>query len=338
MGGAALPPGKEVVIRDRRTLTWLLGPAVLLLLVTTTYPLIYALINSFRYWVLSRPGQERWTGLDNYVRAFSDNSFLNSMIVSVNYTFIAVIFSVSLGLAIALLLQKGSRLHTAVKVLLIFPFAVSPALKGFSFRFMLDSNSGIFDAIADQFIRFFSTVLTLGGLIHYPAFQLGGLEVGRLTLIPALNFPITTNTVWLGDGFWALFWMAMSEVWGWAPLFALMFLGALGSIDDDIFNAARIDGANSWRIFWGITLPLLRPVLLIVTLLKIIFSLRMFDQVVTMTGGGPGRATQTINHLIYQVGFGRSLDMGYASAQAYILVVGLSVFAFLYVRMLSRQA
>lgn len=315
----------------------LLTPAVALLLLTTTYPLLYAFVNSFRYWLLSRPGQERWVGLDNYTRAFEDSTFLNSLIVSVNYTLIAVIFSVSLGLAIALLLQKASRLHTFVKVLLIFPFAVSPALKGFSFRFMLDGNSGIFDAIADQFILVFGAILTLGGLIDYPTFQIGGLEVGRLTLIPALTFPVTTSTVWLGDSFWALFWMAMSEVWGWAPLFALMFLGALGSIPDDIFNAARIDGANSWRIFWHITLPLLRPVLLIVTLLKIIFSLRMFDQVVTMTGGGPGRSTQTINHFIYQVGFGRSLDMGYASALAYVLVIALSIFAFLYVKLLFRQ-
>ena len=310
----------------------------MLLLLTTTYPLVYALLNSFRFWVLSKPGQERWVGFDNYARAFGDSVFLNSLIVSLNYTFIAVVFSVALGLGIALLLQKASRLHTFVKILLIFPFAVSPALKGFSFRFMLDSNSGIFDAIADVFIQVFGALFTLGGLIQYPSFQIGGLEVGRLTVFPALEFPITTSTVWLGDGFWALYWMAMSEVWGWAPLFALMFLGALGSINDDIFNAARMDGANAWQIFSKITLPLLRPVLLIVTLLKIIFSLRMFDQVVTMTGGGPGRATQTINHLIYQVGFGRSLDMGYASALAYILVIALSVFAFFYVRMLSRQA
>lgn len=329
---------EEVPIHNRRTLFWLLSPAVALLLLTTTYPLVYALINSFRYWILSRPGQERWVGLENYTRAFTDSDFLNSLLVSANYTVLAVVFSVSLGLGIALLLQKASRLHTFVKVLLIFPFAVSPALKGFSFRFMLDSNSGVFDAIADVIVGSVGWVLTLGGLVQYPAFQLGGLEAGRLTLLPALKFPITADTVWLADGFWALFWMAMSEVWGWAPLFALMFLGALGSIDTDIFNAAKIDGATSGRIFWHITLPLLRPVILIVTLLKIISSLRMFDQVVTMTGGGPGRATETINHLIYQIGFGRSLDMGYASAMAYILVVALSLFAFFYVRVLFRRA
>lgn len=310
----------------------------MLLFLTTTYPLIYALVNSFRFWLLSRPGTERWVGVENYLRAVGDNGFLNSLVVSINYTVLAVTFSVLLGLAIALLLQKASRIHTVVKVLLIFPFALSPALKGFSFRFMLDSDYGVFDALIDPVLRALAAVLTLGGLIDYPAFAIGGLELGRLTLIPSLEFPVTPDTVWLGDDFWALFWIALSEVWGWAPLFALMFLGALGSISDDIFNAARMDGANSWRIFWHITLPLLRPVILIVTLLKIISSLRMFDQVVTMTGGGPGRATQTINYYIYEVAFGRSLDMGYASALAYILVVLLALFAFIYVKTLFRQA
>lgn len=309
----------------------------MLLFLTTTYPLIYAFINSFRFWMLSRPGQERWIGLDNYVRAFSDRGFLNSLIVSTNYTIFAVVMSVVLGLAIALLLQNGNRLHTLVKVTLIFPFAISPALKGFSFRFMLDGRSGVFDAMIDPVLNLLGSVLTLGGLISYPDFQIGGWSIGRLNILPSLEFPVTATTVWLGDDFWALFWMAVTEVWGWAPLFALMFLGALGSISPDIFNAAKIDGANSWHIFWNITLPLLRPVILIVTLLKAIFSLRLFDQVVTMTGGGPGRSTQTINHYIYEIAFGRSLDMGYASALAYILVLALSVFAFLYVKTLLRS-
>lgn len=307
-----------------------------LLLLTTTYPLLYALANSFRYWRLSRPGDERWIGLDNYVRAFSDRNFLNSLAVTFNFTVLSVALSVLIGLAIALLLQRQSRINTLTKTLLIFPFAVSPALKGYSFRFMLNENYGVFDALLDPFIRFFGTLLTLGGLIRYPELTLGW-EVNRINLLPKLTLPVTPETVWLGEDFWALFWIAMSETWGWAPLIALMFVGALGSISTDIFHAAKIDGATNWEVFRFITLPLLKPVILIVTLLKTIFSLKMFDQVVTMTGGGPGRSTQTINFFIYQVGFGRSLDMGYASAVAYILVILLSVFAFIYVKLLLQR-
>ena len=132
--------------------------------------------------------------------------------------------------------------------------------------------------------------------------------------------------------------LAMSETWGWAPLIALMFVGALGSIDPYIFESARIDGANSWQIFRRITLPILRPVILIIVMLKTIFSLKMFDQVVTMTGGGPVRATQTINFYIHQVGFVRSLDIGYASALSYILVVALTIVAAGYIIYLLKPA
>lgn len=275
-------------------------------------------------------------GFDNYIRAFTDRNFLNSFFVTVNFTILSVALSVIIGLAIALLLQRQSRINTFTKTLLIFPFAVSPALKGYSFRFMLNDNYGVFDAIFDPIFSALGFIVTLGGLIKYPAFSIGW-EPNRVNVIPEISFPITNTTVWLGEDFWALFWIAMSETWGWAPLIALMFIGALGSISTDIFNAAKIDGATNWEVFRHITLPLLKPVILIVTLLKTIFSLKMFDQVVTMTGGGPGRATQTINYFIYQTAFGRSLDMGYASAIAYILVVLLSIFAFFYVKVLLSR-
>ncbi len=276
----------------------LLAPAVFVILATTTYPLLNALLTSFRDWRLtSSPTPGDWIGLENYRRALSDAGFLNSAWVTLEFTVLSVVLSVVIGLGMALLLQRQGRVNAVVKTLLIFPFAVSPALKGFSWRFMLNPSFGVYDASID-------TV-----------------------------FPAAANIVWLGEPFWALFWLAMSEVWGWAPLIALMFIGALGSISPEIFQAAQIDGATNWTTFRFITLPLLRPVILIVTLLKTIFSLKMFDQVVTMTGGGPGRATQTLNYYIYQSGF-RNLDMGYASALAYILVISLSIFAFLYVRVL----
>ena len=114
---------------------------------------------------------------------------------------------------------------------------------------------------------------------------------------------------------------------------ALMFIGALGAISPEINEAANLDGAGRFRTFLNITLPLMGPVILIVTLLRVISSLKMFDQVVTLTGGGPGRSTQTLNYYIYQVGF-RNLDMGYASALAVLLVLAMSFFAFVYVQVL----
>ncbi|MEM6280857.1 MAG: sugar ABC transporter permease [Chloroflexota bacterium] len=331
------------MLRKSKTVVWsLLAPSLLLIAVTTTYPLLAALFFSFhdyslrdqpewalRFGETTEEVQEPFIVFDpslltfeNYTDAFDDRRFINSLNVTFWFTVLSVVLSVVIGLAIAIMVQREGRLHTLTKILLIFPFAVSPALKGYSWRFMLNENYGIYDLLIDRLI-----VMPINGVYSV------------LNLLPLVEIPlISTEIVWLGDQFWALFMLAMSEVWGWAPLIALMFVGALGSIDNTIFEAARIDGANPVQIFFRVTLPLLRPVILIVTMLKTIFSLKMFDQVVTMTGGGPVRATQTINFYIHNVGFVRSLDIGYASAMAYILVIVLTICAAVYVSLvLNRQ-
>ncbi|MCY3572752.1 MAG: sugar ABC transporter permease [Chloroflexi bacterium] len=322
-------------MRQKPWVPWLLiGPALLVIVLTTIYPLLAALYYSFHSYNLRRAPQFAvqlgeggihidWSllSLDNYTRAFSDSRFINSLEVTFWFTVISVGLSVIIGLFIAVIVQKGGWLHTLTKVLLIFPFAVSPALKGYSWRFMLNENYGIYDLLIDQVL-----VAPLNALISL------------LNALPLVEIPyISESIVWLGDKFWALFMLAMSETWGWAPLIALMFVGALGSIDEQVFEAARIDGANRVQIFFRVTLPLLRPVILIVTMLKTIFSLKMFDQVVTMTGGGPVRATQTINYYIHQMGFVRSLDIGYASAMSYILVIVLTICAALYVALVLNR-
>jgi multiple sugar transport system permease protein len=288
-------------MHSRWTKYIVLSPALAIVLVTVAYPLGSALLTSFRDWNLGQslePGD--FVGLANYAQAFQDPIFLNSIRVSTLYTLMTVTLSLTLALGMALVLQGPGLVKTVAKVLLILPYAVAPALKGFSWRFMLNDSYGVYDGI----------ITTL--------------------------LPFTRDIVWLGSTTWALFWMAMSEVWGWAPLIALMFIGALGGVSPEVQEAARVDGANRRQILWRVTLPMMRPVIVIAALLQAIFSIKMFDQVVTMTGGGPGRSTQTINYVIFQQGF-NFLDMGYASAQAVILVVGVTVVAGVYGRTIMRE-
>lgn len=285
-------------VSNLKTIFLLLSPAVILTGLTTLYPLMSTLLLSFQRWKLSvSEAPSGWVGINNYIRAFNDPYFINSLVVTAIYTIISVAMTIILGLGIALILFKPTRMNKIVRSALIFPYAVSPALKGYSWRFMLMPDYGIYHVIV-------STIC-----------------------------PMAKQIVWLAEPAWAMFWLATSEVWGWAPLYALMFIAALNSISKEIWEAAKVDGANSIQVFFKITLPMLKPVLVIMTLLKTIFSLKMFDQVVTMTGGGPGRATQTLNYFVYLQGF-RFLDMGYASAVAYILLAGLGIFAYFYVRML----
>lgn len=279
----------------------MLAPALILVFATTVYPMADAFWLSFQQWILTKSkAPNGFVGLDNYAQAFTDRFFINSVVVTLEYTFISVVLTLVLGLGMALALQKRSFINTLIRTFLIFPFAVSPALKGYSFRFMLQPDYGVIQ-------------LALGGI-----------------------FPWLKDMVWLANPWWAMFWISVSEVWGWAPLYALMFIGAMGSIPTDIFDAAKVDGANNWHMFWRITLPMISPVLIIATLLKIIGSLRIFDQVVVMTGGGPGRATQSINYYIYQTGF-RFTNMGYSAALAYLFLIVLAVLAYMYIARLYRQ-
>ena len=280
----------------------LLAPAVIVVLATTTYPLISALLTSFRDWQLTySPNPGAWVGLKNYAQAIHDTAFINAIVVTLEFTALSVVLSMVLAMAMALVLYKPGRVNVITRALLIFPFAVSPALKGYSWKFMLDPGYGIYS-------------------------QLIGFVI-----------PPAQGYIWLTHQGWALFWLAMSEVWGWAPLMALMFIGALSAISPEIFDAARVDGTSGLALFRHIMLPLLRPILLTAMLLKIIFSLKLFDQVVTMTAGGPGDSTQTLNYYVYQAAF-RDFNMGYASALAIILVVALSIFAFVYIKMALGKA
>ena len=280
--------------------TILLAPGLTILAITTLYPFFNALVTSFRVWHLDKtltPG--KFVGFENYARVFQDANFGNSVMVTLIYTVVSVALSIVVAMMIALLMHRKGLFSTFFKIFLILPYAMAPALKGFSWRFMLNPYYGIIDALLD-------TV-----------------------------FPFLKEVVWLGDPGWALFWLAITEVWGWAPYIGLVFIGALDSLPSQVFDVAKVDGANTIQTFFFITLPMMKPIIVMVTLLKIIFSVRQFDAVVTMTGGGPGRSTETVNYFIYKTGF-RFFDMGYASAMAYLLVAGLFIFAFLYVKNVIR--
>ncbi len=163
----------------------LLIPALSVIAITSTYPLIYAFWLGSHKWLISQsPKMQEFVGLENFIRAMTDSNFFMVAKTSFLYTFISVSLSVVIGLAIAIVLQRPGMLSTLTKTLLIFPFAISPALKGYTFRYLLHPESGVLD-------RFFNFL-----------------------------FPFTENLIWLGDTGWALYWLAMTEVWGWAPLVA----------------------------------------------------------------------------------------------------------------------
>ena len=285
-----------------RTLSYaLLIPAFVIVLATTIYPLAYSFMTSFREWDLTkqrRPGG--FVGVENYVHAASESGFQNSLWVTTIFVVTSVILTLILAMSLALLLRRKGRMHTFTRIILILPFAMSPALIGVSYRFMFNPEFGV-------------------------------LAKGLGAVFPALE-----GTPWLADPDLAMAILVLTDVWHWTPYMTFMCLGGLASIPRETEEAARIDGASNLRIIFGIVLPQMKGVLLVTAVLKTIFALKMFDQVVTLTGGGPGTSTETMAFFIFNVGF-KWFDMGYASALAWILTVIMMLISAWYVRMLLSE-
>lgn len=285
-------------MQDRLLPYWLLVPAFIIVLATTIYPLAYSFITSFRTWDMTESRTPQgFVGFDNYIYAASESAFLNSLWVTFIFVIASVTLTVVLAMALALLLRRKGPMHTFTRIILILPFAMSPALIGVSYRFMFNPEFGV-------------------------------LAKGLGAIFPSLQ-----GVPWLADPDLAMGILVLTDVWHWTPYMTFMCLGGLASVPKETEEAARIDGASNLRIIFGIILPQMRGVILVMAVLKTIFALKMFDQVVTLTGGGPGTSTETLAYFIFNVGF-RWFDMGYASALAWILTAIMMFISIWYVRML----
>jgi multiple sugar transport system permease protein len=288
------------MMRDS-TVRWvLLLPALIFLGATSAYPLLYSFYLSFHNWNLGRSlTMGPFVGLENYSRALSSSFFWESIVATAIFTTASVIFVIVLSIFVALLLSKEKPYISFVRSIMIIPFAMSPALVGFSWRFMLERGFGF---------------------LH---FILGNI------------FPPLKQVTWVADPFYAMVALISVEVWIFVPLMSLIFISAIMALPKDVYEAARVDGASVVQSFFHITLPLLKPIILIATILMTMFSLKVFDPVVTLTQGGPGSATRLLNYSVYLTAF-KFFDFGYAAALGYILAFILIAFQLVYMRFLVR--
>ena len=286
----------------RRLALVLLAPSLLLVAFTTVYPVLTSLWTSLHVFNLAKSlDLGPFVGVDNYVDAFTDDQdFWGVMRVTFVFVVLDVGFTIACAVGLAILLLRAGFGQTIVRTLVILPFAMSPALIGISWRFMLNPDYG-------AFARTIQAVL-----------------------------PFMTNTDYLASATWSMIALVSSDVWHWTPYFTFMMMGGLAAIPPETTEAARIDGAGEWRVFRTITLPQLAPVLTIAVILKTVFALKVFDAIVTMTSGGPGRSTTTLAYFAYQIGF-RNYDFGYAAAVAYILTAMLFLLSFVYMRHTFRR-
>lgn len=279
---------------------FLLAPSLILMLAITIYPLFRSFWISLHAWDLKESIDiGPFIGFENYVRAFTDYQFVNSLIVTLIFTAGTVICTIVLSIFVAIILSKEKKHLAVIRSILIIPFAISPAMIGYSWRFMFNPDYGLFDTI----IGFF---------------------------IPALS-----NVVWLAHPSTAMIALISVVVWIFLPFISLMFISGLMGMPQEVYEAARIDGASSSNILFKITLPMLKPVILIGTILTTMFALRTFDPIVTLTQGGPGNSTTVLNFMIYKTGF-RFFNMGYSAALGYILGAITFLIIIVYMRRLVK--
>lgn len=289
-------------MNQRKLAAILLAPAFLVVAFTTVYPMVSSFWTSFHILNLARSLElGRFVGAQNYIDAFTDDpEFLTVLRVTFTFVVIDVSLTILAALGLAILLLRAGFGQTIVRTLIILPFAMSPALIGISWRFMLNPDYGAF-------------ARTIGSIL-----------------------PFMHNVDYLASPTLAMGALVSADVWHWAPYFTFMLMGGLASIPPETQEAARIDGANNWRVFRDVTLPQLAPVLAVAVILKSVFALKVFDSIVTMTSGGPGRSTTTLSYFAYHIGF-RDYDFGYAAAIAYVLTAILFLLSLSYMRFAFRK-
>jgi multiple sugar transport system permease protein len=283
--------------REKLVALLLLGPAVLYLLALSIYPTIYSLWIAFHNYSLYRRDLVSFAGFDNFTDLLDSDVFKQSFAVTLIFAFSAVAIELALGFAIAVLLDRKMRAANVLRTLLIIPVLISPVAMGLTFRYIFAPTYGLLTYLMKS--------------VHLPTAD------------------------WTVSVTWALPVVIFADVWQWTPFVALILLSGMQSVSTEVTEAAELDGLTEWQKLWRIVVPLIRPVLLVVVLIRLIDSIRMFDLVFVMTRGGPGSTTEVLSLFSYVTGFA-SGDMGSASAIAWVTVVLVNILVALFLRFLSK--
>jgi multiple sugar transport system permease protein len=274
----------------------LVAPAIAVLLALSIYPLIYSITVSLQQETASGVV---WT-LSHFKRLATDNFFRTAMAHTFVYAAAALTCEFLLGLGLALLLNQQIRGRGLFRASLLVPMMLPTVVVGVVWRLLLHPNFGAINGTLKQI---------------------------------GIN---TENLTWTASPRLAFLAVIAVDVWQWTPFVFLVLLAGLQAIPQEPYEAALIDGSTRWQTFRHVTLPLLKPAILIVLLLRTMDLLRVFDQVFILTEGGPGFATEMISLYIYRTAF-RFFDFGYAAAMSFVLLAVTNVVSVVYLKVLRDE-
>ncbi|MEO7987046.1 MAG: sugar ABC transporter permease [Gemmatimonadales bacterium] len=292
-------PGYGVERREARLAWWMVSPAVAAIALVALFPLAWTVWESFHQHDLRMPWLGRpFIGLDNYVEAAGDPRFWAAMGHTLFFAVVSVSVELILGTFLALAMNRAFRGRALMRASILVPWAMPTVVSGLLWKFMFDGDAGIANA-----------ALVKAGVFDQPVVWF-----------------IHTGLAWVP--------VILADVWKTTPFVALLLLAGLQNIDASLYEAARIDGASAWRQFRFVTLPLLRPAMMVALIFRTLDAFRVFDLIYVMTGGGPGTSTEpialyTFNSLLQYLRF------GYGSALSVIVFAVTFALALLYIRFLG---
>jgi multiple sugar transport system permease protein len=294
-------PRSRDLRRHRQTITAYLFilPGLTLFLVWTLYPLLYSFVMSFAQWNLIKPS--RFVGMENYMRALNDPVFWLALRNTITYTLITVPGQMILGLAAALLLDRPLRARALFRTIYYLPVVTSWVVVSLIFSYLYNGQAGLINWLLRD-----------------------GLHL------------VDKNINWLGEPFTANLAIATLGIWKGVGWTMVIFMAGLQSIPQEIYEAAAIDGANSWQSLRRITLPLIRQTTLFILVLLTIGGFQVFISVYLMTGGKPLHRTDVLLTYMYSNAF-EFLDLGYGSALSYLFALMVFSLSMLQIRLLRRK-
>jgi multiple sugar transport system permease protein len=280
----------------------LLAPLALVLILVVGYPLVNSFILSLYRVNLANPEQgQPFVGLGNYLYAFRQADFWYSVQRTFYFTILSVGLELALGLLFAVLLNEQFRGQLPARLAMIAPWALLTVSNGVLWAWILNPTYGVAN-----------TLLMSIGVLDAPK-------------------------AWLSDTFWTMNVIILADTWKTLPNMTLLLLAGLQPIPHDLYEAAAIDGATRWQIFSRITLPLLRPVILVAVALRTIGAFRVFDIIYVLTGnGGPANSTKVISFYTYDQAF-RYLFFGYGAALSWLITAFMLILIAIYMRLLRSE-
>jgi multiple sugar transport system permease protein len=274
----------------------MVSPSLIVIAIVAAYPIGYAIWLSLNQYSVIHPGLSRWVGLDNYRDALTSSAFWSATKTTFIFTAISVSLELVIGLAMALLMHAAFRGRGLLRAVVLVPWAVLTVGTAIMWRSIVEPDLGFLNQVLQA--------------LHLPG----------------------AHTVWLGQNGYALAVMIFADVWKTAPFMALLILAGLQVIPDDVYEAAKVDGATAWQRFVYITLPLLRPAILVALIFRTLDALRIFDLPFVLTQGANG--TTSLSLYAYQQ-LTQNRLIGPGSSLAVLTFIIVMAVSFLYIRLVG---